>query len=85
MCRVYLEGRCKATWKREIKLPWREAGPPNDLDDKVDSDHKVVNEEVSHWDTLRSVSWLTTCGGTHSLQKFAVIPRQVSYPRRMNF
>jgi len=23
------EGRCKATWKREFKLPWREAGPPN--------------------------------------------------------
>ena len=22
------EGRCKATWKREFKLPWREAGPP---------------------------------------------------------
>jgi len=28
----------KATWKREFKLPWREAGPPNHLDDKVDSD-----------------------------------------------
>jgi len=27
------EGRCKATWKREFKLPWREADPP-----KVDSD-----------------------------------------------
>ena len=32
------EGRCKATWKRESKLPWREAGPPNHHDDKVDSD-----------------------------------------------
>ena len=32
------EGRSKATWKRESKLPWREAGPPNHLDDKVDSD-----------------------------------------------
>jgi len=30
------EGRCKATWKREFKLPWREAGPPNHHDDKVD-------------------------------------------------
>jgi len=29
---------CKATWKREFKLPWREAGPPNHHDDKVDSD-----------------------------------------------
>jgi len=32
------EGRCKATWKREFKLPWREAGPPNHHNDKVDSD-----------------------------------------------
>ena len=27
-----------STWKREFKLPWREAGPPHHLDDKVDSD-----------------------------------------------
>ena len=33
---MVLEGRCKATWKRESKLPWREAGPPNHHDDKVD-------------------------------------------------
>jgi len=33
-----LEGRYKATWKREFNLPWREAGPPNHHDDKVDSD-----------------------------------------------
>ena len=26
---------------------WREAGPPNDLDDQVDLDQKVVNKEVS--------------------------------------
>ena len=32
------EGRCKAIWKREFKLPWREAGPPNHHDDKVGSD-----------------------------------------------
>ena len=31
-------GRCKATWKREFKLPWCEAGPPDHLNDKVDSD-----------------------------------------------
>ena len=36
--RCYVEGRCKATWKREFKLPWREAGPPNHLNDHVDSD-----------------------------------------------
>jgi len=35
---VYQEGICKATWKREFKLPWREAGPPNHHDNKVDSD-----------------------------------------------
>ena len=40
---------CKATWKREFKLPWREAGPPNHHDDKVDSDQKIVNEELSLW------------------------------------
>jgi len=32
------EGICKATWKREYKLPWREAGPPNHHDDKMVSD-----------------------------------------------
>ena len=31
------EGRCEATCKREFKLPWREAGPPNHYDDEVDS------------------------------------------------
>jgi len=35
---VGLEGRCKATWEREFKLPWREAGPPNHHEDTVDSD-----------------------------------------------
>ena len=32
---VCVQGRCKATWKWEFKLPWREAGPPNHHDDKV--------------------------------------------------
>ena len=27
------EGRYMAIWKREFKHPWREAGPPNHLDD----------------------------------------------------
>ena len=40
-------GGCKATWKREFKLPRREAGPPNHLDDEVDSDHEVVNQGLS--------------------------------------
>ena len=31
----------------EFKLPWREAGPPNLHDDKVDSDQYVVNKELS--------------------------------------
>ena len=35
---VRMEGRCKATWKREFKLSWREAGPSNRQDDKVDLD-----------------------------------------------
>ena len=44
--RLY-EGRRKATWKREFKLPWREAGPPHHHDGNVDSDQCVVNEELS--------------------------------------
>ena len=36
--RQHLEGIYKATWKRELKLSYREAGPPNHLDDGVDSD-----------------------------------------------
>jgi len=32
------EGRYKAIQKRGLKLPWREAGPPIHLDDKVDAD-----------------------------------------------
>ena len=32
------ESRCKATWRRELKLQWREAGPPKHHDDEVDSD-----------------------------------------------
>ena len=27
------KGTCKATWKKEFKLPWREAGPPHHYDD----------------------------------------------------
>jgi len=42
-----LEGRCKATWKREFKIPCRQAGPPNHLTDKVDSDQYDANEELS--------------------------------------
>jgi len=30
--------QCKATWKSEFKLPWREAGPLHHHDDEVDSD-----------------------------------------------
>ena len=32
------KGRCKTLWKREFKLLWREAGPPNHHDDRVDLD-----------------------------------------------
>ena len=33
--------------KREFKLPWHEAGPPNHLDDNVDSDQQFVNKSPS--------------------------------------
>jgi hypothetical protein len=36
-----------ATWSKEFKLPWREAGPPNHYDDEVDLDQYVVNKEIS--------------------------------------
>ena len=45
--RVHYDGRYKATWKKKLKPPWREAGPPNHVDDKVDSDLEVVNKELS--------------------------------------
>ena len=35
---VSCEEKCKATWERGFKLPWREAGQPNHHDDKADSD-----------------------------------------------
>ena len=31
----------------QFKLPWREAGPPNHHEDKVDSDQYVVTKELS--------------------------------------
>ena len=40
-------GRFKATWEGKVKIPWREAGPPNYHDDEVDSDRQVVNKELS--------------------------------------
>ena len=39
------EDRYKATWKRELKLPWREAAPPNHLCDEVDSERQAVKEK----------------------------------------
>jgi len=33
--------------KREFKLSWREDGPTNHHDDKVDSDQEVLNKELS--------------------------------------
>ena len=32
------DGECKATWEREFKLRWREAGPPDHHDNHADSD-----------------------------------------------
>ena len=52
--RVWGGGRCKATWNMEFKLPWREAGPPNHHDDKVDSDQEVVNKELSLWGVVKA-------------------------------
>ena len=43
----------KATWKREFKLPWREAGPLDHHDDTVESDQQVVNKELPLSSRLR--------------------------------
>ena len=63
----------KATWKEEFNLPWCEAGPPNHLDDKVDSDQKVVNNELSLY-TRRRHSW-------HASQRRSPKPRRAAGPR----
>ena len=41
---LVLEGRCKAALQEECKLAWREAVPPNHLNDE---DQKVVTKELS--------------------------------------
>jgi len=44
-----VEGRCKATSKREFKIPWREAGPPNHLNDKVNYRRvNIIGPEVNY-------------------------------------
>ena len=44
-----MAGRYQAAWKSKFGLPWREAGPSNHLDDKVDSDQWLVKKELSLW------------------------------------
>ena len=51
-----MEGRWKATWKRKVKLPWREAGSHNHHDDVVDSEHYIVNKELFLPHTTRKVT-----------------------------
>ena len=38
ICSQGKRGGCKATWKRGVKLPWREAGSPHHQIDIEDSD-----------------------------------------------
>jgi len=45
--RPYIRCPVQCAWNREFRLPWREAGPPYHHDNKVDSDQKVVNKELS--------------------------------------
>ena len=42
-----LQVRCMATWKKEFKLAWREASPPNHLDGKLDSGQGVIQNSLS--------------------------------------
>ena len=68
---------CKATWKREFKLLWREAGPPNHHDDKVDSDQQVVNKELSltlpWWSGARASSGTKVARNLHRSSRPAEI------------
>jgi len=44
----YILGRYMQGYlKKQFKLSWREASPPNHRDDKVHSDQYVVNKELS--------------------------------------
>ena len=63
------EGRYKATRKREFRLPCREAGPPNHLDDKVDLDQWVV-WQVAESEALDVISTIRRrfCGGVDFLK-----------------
>ena len=64
---LFWEGRCKATWKREFKLPWREAGPPNHLHVHTRLPLRVVHfgrstchaisGPLSSWNHLCMCSW----------------------------
>ena len=52
---VFTESPCpqvdvRLPGKREFKLPWREAGPPNHLDDKVESDQVVLTNSNMNYD-----------------------------------
>ena len=58
MCSCHRKIDIRLPGKRELKLPWREVGPPNYLDDKVDSDQKAVNKELSFCAAAGGV-----CGG----------------------
>jgi hypothetical protein len=49
----YLYGPCprkvayKATWGKKCEIQWREAGPPDHLNDKVDLDQSVGKTKLS--------------------------------------
>jgi hypothetical protein len=51
----------KATWKKEVKLPWREVCSPNHHDDIVDSDQQVVNKELSIFRTVEGPCVCPSC------------------------
>jgi len=45
-----------STWRRDLKLPWRKAGPSNHLDDKADLNQQVVNKVLPLWSG--GLAWL---------------------------
>ena len=62
MSRRSEEGRHTAIWEREFKLPWREAGPPNYLDDKREAGPPNHLDDIGPVGCQRRTLSLAGCG-----------------------
>jgi hypothetical protein len=76
------EGRYKATWERELRLPWREAGRSNHLGDTADSDQYVIKNARSHQGGYGATWEAGTAGVPTRGGSTARFPRRTRTPRR---